>query len=652
MAIIPGTPNDDINLDGTGEADQINLLAGHDSSNGLDGNDTLNGGEGDDTLNGGNDNDSLNGGNGTDSLLGGAGNDTVNGSDGLDSFDGGAGSDVLSISVTDNATVFDFTNFNINAGVNNTLRAGVVVKNVEFLSINAGIGNDRMSLGLNGGQLSGNGGNDTLYGSNSTTTDDILLGGDGQDVLFGRDGNDAFLQGGIGNDTINGGTGNDVLSGNDDNDLLNGDEDNDLLHGANGNDTLDGGGGNDTLNGSFGADLLIGRGGDDSASASDGLDSFNGGSGTDTLSISVTDNAVVFDFSAFSIKEGTVNTLRTGVTVVNVEHLSINAGSGDDRMSLGNNGGQLTGNGGNDTLYGGNGAAGDSLIGGAGHDLIYGRDGDDVTLQGGEGNDTINGGGGADSLSGHADNDRLNGDDGADVLVGSDGDDTLVGGDGADTMHGGFGNDTFYTDGTDTITDGGPSAGIDRVYSAADFSLAALPDFEHVNLKGPAAFNATGNGSANELTGNSNPNVLSGGDGADTLIGGFGKDTLSPGNDTHVDHIRADSPNHSSDTLRDLVKNFDANEDKFDLVVSVVDVQTVSGSLSEGSFNQNLASILDGILVAGSAVVLDPNGGNLNQAGMVYLIVDGNGVAGYQPGGDYVFQLQNHTGTIDPGDFV
>lgn len=47
-----------------------------------------------------------------------------------------------------------------------------------------------------------------------------------------------------------------------------------------------------------------------------------------------------------------------------------------------------------------------------------------------------------------------------------------------------------------------------------------------------------------------------------------------------------------------------------------------------------------------------PVGGNPNDAGMVCLVVDGNGVAGYRAGQDYVFQLQGDTGTIQPDDFI
>ncbi len=57
-------------------------------------------------------------------------------------------------------------------------------------------------------------------------------------------------------------------------------------------------------------------------------------------------------------------------------------------------------------------------------------------------------------------------------------------------------------------------------------------------------------------------------------------------------------------------------------------------------------------LPVGQAVLFDPNAGNLNQPGMTYLIVDANGIAGYQAGADYVIELQNFNGKLDLSDFI
>ncbi len=71
------------------------------------------------------------------------------------------------------------------------------------------------------------------------------------------------------------------------------------------------------------------------------------------------------------------------------------------------------------------------------------------------GNDTLSGGDGQDVIYGEAGNDTLTGGAGKDVLVGGTGDDILHGDDGAggDILDGGVGFDTYYADNGDTIRD-------------------------------------------------------------------------------------------------------------------------------------------------------------------------------------------------------
>ena len=77
---------------------------------------------------------------------------------------------------------------------------------------------------------------------------------------------------------------NDTLSGNSGNDTLFGGEGNDTLNGSSGNDLLYGGEGNDTLSVSIGTNVLDGGAGDDTLSASSGGNhTFIGGTGNDTI---------------------------------------------------------------------------------------------------------------------------------------------------------------------------------------------------------------------------------------------------------------------------------------------------------------------------------------------------------------------------------
>ncbi|BDG73147.1 calcium-binding protein [Roseomonas fluvialis] len=150
---------------------------------------------------------------------------------------------------------------------------------------------------------------------------------------------------------------------------------------------------------------------------------------------------------------------------------------------------QFWGEGGNDSLSGGDGVdvlegglGGDSLLGGdladelrggPGSDWLEGGDGWDTLfaadnlapetespddrnhLAGGAGRDALFGGAGLDTLLGEADDDLLWGDEGADSLLGGDGIDLVYGWEGDDVLDGGTGDDTLLGGtGADTFTGG------------------------------------------------------------------------------------------------------------------------------------------------------------------------------------------------------
>jgi hypothetical protein len=131
---------------------------------------------------------------------------------------------------------------------------------------------------------------------------------------------------------------------------------------------------------------------------------------------------------------------RDDVVRVNVPAVfaRIDAGAGDDEVSLGTGGGTVLGHAGDDRLFGDSGA--DLLSGGGGDDTVQGATGDD-RLAGGRGRDELDGEDGADVLTGGDGIDVLSGGEGADVLLGGDGGDVLEGGTGADRFDGGAGGD-------------------------------------------------------------------------------------------------------------------------------------------------------------------------------------------------------------------
>ncbi len=70
------------------------------------------------------------------------------------------------------------------------------------------------------------------------------------------------------------------------------------------------------------------------------------------------------------------------------------------------------------------------------------------------------------------------------------------------------------------------------------------------------------------------------------------------------------------------------------------------GRLDKDSFDADLSAAMNNVLGAGEAAVFVPNDGSY--AFRMFGIVDGNGVAGYQPGEDYVFALVNPVVPPDP----
>ena len=97
----------------------------------------------------------------------------------------------------------------------------------------------------------------------------------------------------------------------------------------------------------------------------------------------------------------------------------------------------------------------------------------------------------------------------------------------------------------------------------------------------------------------------------------------------------------SSGAAFDFLFGFDPGADRIDLPVDVSGFAAAlhAGTLSAGSFDDDLAAALGDGLRAGQAVLFAPDSGDL--AGTIFLIVDGNNEEGYQPGEDFVFALPN-----------
>ena len=314
----------------------------------------------------------------------------------------------------------------------------------------------------------------------------------------------------------------------------------------------------------------------------------------------------------------------------------------------------LDGAGGNDTIQGGN---GDNVIyGGAGDDSLGGGYCVNFIL-GEEGNDSIYGGNLQDLVSGGVGNDRLFGYDGTDYLIGNDGDDSLdgmngddymQGGAGRDTLKGGTGNDFYYIDDMlDSIVELA-NQGTDVVVASINFSLANLPNIEHIGLTGEAT-QATGHAGNNIVQGNltrsSSLFGLAGNDtlysesGHDTLDGGTGNDSMEggTGNDTYIvdsaGDVVVEAANAGTDTVRSSVtRTLGANQENL-VLTGAAAIQGSGNGLNNTLTGNAAANILNGL--AGNDVI-DGLGGNDTMNGGT-----GNDTYTVDSPGDVINELAN-----------
>jgi Ca2+-binding RTX toxin-like protein len=152
---------------------------------------------------------------------------------------------------------------------------------------------------------------------------------------------------------------------------------------------------------------------------------------------------------------------------------------------------------------------------------------------------------------------------------------------------------------------------------------------------------------------------LQGGHGSDTLIGGAGddifearqgKDSMTGGAGT--DSFFFDGVADSTGATFDRITDFNAANEHLHLGfgVTAIDAAVAGGGLSTSNIDSKLpVEIGAAQLHAGDAVLFTPSSGTL--ANHLMLVVDANGIAGYQAGADYVIDLTGMTGTLSTGNF-
>jgi Ca2+-binding RTX toxin-like protein len=422
------------------------------------------------------------------------------------------------------------------------------VVNNNTLTVTSDAGADTITLGAAGGFITVNGTATTLA-ANVNAQIVVNAGGGGDTVDATGLANTSY-----GTATINGGEGDDLLTGGAQGDLVRGDAGEDRVVGFRGIDDLQGGEGND---------VLVWNNGDAS-------DRDEGGAGIDEVEVNGAPT-VGDELTARPIanEPGWVLFERTNLVKfeieVQAERLTVNGLGGVDHF--GPDPAVPTGLAGLTVL---------TLNGGSGGDRLVGVDGADQ----------VNGGSGIDTLAGGDGADQINGGDENDVIEGGGGDDRIVGGPGSDAFFADAGDDSIVWnngDGSDPLNEGGP--GFDRVEvngsaTAGDatkltaealgatfqrtnlvpFTLGIEPNIEVVAVNGIGGndtFSATQEGSALQVVADGGPgnDELSGAGEVDSFFGGSGNDTLTGGGGSDLlDGNEGDDQLFARDVTGDLVR--------------------------------------------------------------------------------------------------
>jgi Ca2+-binding RTX toxin-like protein len=165
------------------------------------------------------------------------------------------------------------------------------------------------------------------------------------------------------------------------------------------------------------------------------------------------------------------------------------------------------------------------------------------------------------------------------------------------------------------------------------FNGAAVTDGGTFNIFGGAGSNTlTGGAGADTIHAGSGTSFITGGGGADLLLAGSGTDTFA-----------YNAVSDSTSTTHDTINGFNTSGDLIDLLngvtaPTVINTAVTTGNLSNANFDRALAHDIGAAqLSAHGAVLFTASTGAY--AGDTFLIIDENGVAGYQASQDLVIEL-------------
>ena len=267
---------------------------------------------------------------------------------------------------------------------------------------------------------------------------------------------------------------------------------------------------------------------------------------------------------------------------------------------------------------------------------------------------------------------------------------------GTDTLMGGAGNDDFFFASGQKLTAAdhiNGDGGTNRLFLTGDYStglkfgVSTVENIQSINLGAGYSYGLTTNdatvgagqtlyvnglnldtshtlyfnGSAEtsgafNILGGAGNDTLMGGKGNDVFNGGGGADTMTSGGG--ADQFYYSNVSDSTSTNHDTIHGFNAVGDSFAMVGSLtlpnaIDSAVTEGKLTSAAFDTNLSQAIGAAqLHPHDAVLFTPTLGNL--AGHTFLVIDENGVAGYQAGQDLVIDITGATNLthLGTGNFI
>ena len=294
------------------------------------------------------------------------------------------------VTATDRAGVSASDDFTITVGGGTPSEPGMTL---------IGDWRDNQLIGGSGDDVAqGNGGSDyiNLFGGNNVAHgswgNDTILAGSGNDTVYGNGGHDTISVGdgqnrvysGWGDDVITTGSGDDVIEAGEGLNRISSGAGNDQITTLSGNDWIDAGSGNNTISAGEGQNTVVAGAGNDVITTASGNDIIHAGDGNNTITAGEGQNQIFTGAGADVIRAQGVN--------------QIQAGSGNDDITLAWGADLVDAGAGNDTIRAGGG--GDIVRGGAGDDVILSQQWSSDTYIFGmqDGRDLISDDGGFDVL--------------------------------------------------------------------------------------------------------------------------------------------------------------------------------------------------------------------------------------------------------------